>query len=149
MRPSKGDLCWVQGRMKRHYGVCTGAGSDGEPWFIHATIERGVVWTTRKGFAGNKPIAVEVRADPATADTVVHRAAQSVGKPYNAFSANCEHVAREAALGRRESHQLQSAVVLSALTAGFAWLANENGTYVDHGGYRGNAIGSFSSRRLW
>ena len=78
----QGDKCWVQVR-KKHYGICTGYGSDGEPWFVHNTPEGGVVHTTRKAFAGNKPIHIEQRAQPGQEAQVAERAVALVGRSYS------------------------------------------------------------------
>ena len=145
--PSRGDLCWCQGSLKRHFGICTGVGADGEPWFIHATVGDGVVWTTRKGFAGNRPVEVEVQADPSEADDIVARATAQLGSPYALFAGNCEHVARLAATGRCESKQLQATVGASLLGLLAVALVNQNGTHVDAGGYRRDRSGRFASRR--
>lgn len=89
---SQGDKCWVQ-LNKKHYGVCTGYGSDGEPWFVHNTRDQGVVHCTRKGFAGNRPIQVEQRAAPGSEYDVAVRALSLVGRDFNMLSFNCEHAA--------------------------------------------------------
>ncbi len=147
-QPTKGDLCWCQGSVKKHYGICTGPGLDGEPWFVHATIDDGVVSTTRKGFAGNRSIQVEVRAEPDEADAIVGKAWAQVGQPYKLFASNCEHVARLAATGRKESKQLQAGVALGSMVGLYLLaVANENGTGVDHQGYRRDRNGRFARRR--
>jgi hypothetical protein len=144
----RGDLCWCQGSLKKHYGICTGLGPDGEPWFVHATIDDGVVSTTRKGFAGKRPIHIEVRAEPDAAEVIVGKAWAQLGQPYRLFASNCEHVARLAATGRRESKQLQAGVTVGSIVGlVFLAIANENGTSIDHNGYRRGSDGRFASRR--
>src|SRR5690606_9650416 len=107
-----------------------------------------VVWTTRKGFGGNRSITIEIAATPHNAAAIVLKAFSQLGQPYNVFHTNCEHVAREAAMGRRESKQLQTATVLTLVVAAVgAAVANENGTYVDGYGYRRDSRGQFAKRR--
>jgi len=130
---NRGDKCWVQ-LNKKHYGVCTGIGSDGALWFVHNTREGGVVHSTRKGFAGNREITVEQRAARGHADAIVNRAVSLVGRDYAMLSVNCEHVANLAANGAAESKQVREGaataglamVFLSMLTA----VVNQNGTSV-------------------
>lgn len=149
MTIKQGDKCWVH-INKKHYGVCTGLGPDGEPWFVHNTIERGVVHTTRKGFAGNHPIYIEQRTAPGHEYAVATRALTYVGAQYDMFRFNCEHLANLVVNGERESKQLQQGVVLTGLlTAFLAAIVNENGTSVDGNGYRRNSNGQFGSRRWW
>ena len=146
--PRRGDLCWSQGTVKHHYGICTGPGPDGQSWFIHATIDEGVIHTTRKGFAGNRDIVVELPAKPEMAEQIVAAAKDSLGKPYRLFVENCEHVAREAATGCRESKQLQAGVTATSILTLLALVvANQNGTHVDGQGYRRDRQGRFASRR--
>lgn len=149
MAIKQGDKCWVQ-LTKKHYGVCTGYGDDGEPWFVHNTRENGVVHTTRKGFAGNHPIHVEQRATPGNEWAVASRALTYVGHQYDMLFFNCEHLANLVVNGTRESKQVQQGVFWASIaTAFFAVIANENGTSVDENGYRRNSSGQFASRRWW
>lgn len=144
-----GDKVWVQG-IKKHYGVCTGYGSDGEPWFVHNVADGGVVHTTRKGFAGNRQIYIEQRAALGNESVVVARALALVGRAYDMIFFNCEHVANLAANGAALSVQVQIGVtVVSILSAGLLALVNQNGTSVDAGGYRRNGSGQFAARRWW
>lgn len=137
----QGDMCWVQGK-KKHYGVCTGYGSDGETWFVHNTKNGGVMHTTRKGFAGNHLIHLEQRAMPGHERAVANRAMTYVGRQYNMLFFNCEHLANLVVNGRRESKQVQQGVLwASVATALFFVVANENGTSVDRAGYRRNSSG--------
>ncbi|MET0793699.1 MAG: hypothetical protein ABW061_19420 [Polyangiaceae bacterium] len=146
---AQGDKCWVQGR-KKHYGICTGYGTDGEPWFVHNTPEGGVVHTTRKGFAGNHAIYIEQRVAPGQEATVAARALALVGRKYSLLSFNCEHVANLAANGNAESKQVQGGLAIGAvLSAIVLVVANENGTSVDSSGYRRDTNGRFGSRRWW
>jgi len=143
-----GDKCWVRS-SKKHYGVCTGYGSDGEPWFVHNTRDGGVVHTTRKAFAGNRAIYIEQRAQPGTEALVAARALQLVGRRYDMLSFNCEHAANLAANGQAESKQVQQGVIVASLAGVLALVvANENGTSVDANGYR-RKKGRFASRRWW
>ncbi|MCC6651557.1 MAG: hypothetical protein IT348_10460 [Candidatus Eisenbacteria bacterium] len=143
-----GDKCWTQ-LGKKHYGVCTGYGGDGEPWWVHNTRAGGVVHTTRKAFAGNRAIYVEQRAKPGTEALVAARALALVGRRYDMFLFNCEHAANLAANGQAESKQVQQGAVVAGL-AGLLLMvvANENGTSVDSNGYR-RRRGRFASRRWW
>lgn len=143
-----GDKCWTQ-LGKKHFGVCTGFGSDGEPWFVHNTRDGGVVHTTRKAFAGNRPIYVDQRAEPGHEGLVAARALELVGRRYDMFFFNCEHAANLAANGRAESKQVQHGVVVTSLVSLLVLVvANENGTSVDANGYR-RKRGRFASRRWW
>ena len=147
-----GAKCWVQ-LNKKHYGVCTGIGPDGDYWFIHNVRGRGVIHTTRKGFAGNRDIIVEQVPTPGMQWAVVERARSFLGTEYNMLFFNCEHLANLAVNGRIESKQVQDGVatagvgtfLLALLTAA----VNENGTWVDDNGYRRNSNGQFGSRRWW
>jgi hypothetical protein len=141
-----GDKCWVQ-TTKKHYGVCTGHGPDGELWFVHNTREAGVVHTTHKGFAGNRPVYVEQRAEPSQAPEVVARAYSLVGSNYDLLSFNCEHVANLAANGSASSPQVQFAVTGILASVAFLALLNQNGTSVDRQGFRRDNHGRFASRR--
>ncbi len=142
----KGDKCWVQGR-KKHYGVCVGHDIYRRPEFVHNTLAGGVVYTDRQGFGGNRPITVEQHAPAGRADEVVARAWALVGKEYNLFLFNCEHVASLALTGKAESPQLQTGVGLSLLGLFVLALVNNNGTSVDYNGYRRNSSGQFATRR--
>jgi hypothetical protein len=145
----QGDKCWVR-LNKKHYGVCTGHDTDGEPWFVHNTREGGVVHTTRKGFAGNRPIEVEQRATPGHESAVATRALTYVGRQYDMLFFNCEHLANLVVNGEAESKQVQQGLLWTAVATAFlAVVANENGTSVDGGGYRRNGGGQFASRRWW
>jgi hypothetical protein len=144
----QGDKCWVQLPLKRHYGVCTGFGSDGRPLFVHNTFDGGVVQTTEHGFAGGHPIHVEQRAQPGQEASVAQRALNLIGRQYDLFTFNCEHAANLAATGRAESKQVQGAVKLVGLGLLLAYF-NQNGTSVDRNGYRRNGRGEFASRRWW
>ncbi len=149
MMIQQGDKVWVR-LTKKHYGVCTGYGSDGEPWFVHNTSEAGVVETTRKGFAGNRPIYIEQRAPAGYEAVVAERARSLVGKDYSMLSFNCEHVANWAATGQAESKQVQQGVVATGLiSAVLLAIANQNGTSVDGNGYRRDGSGRFAARRWW
>lgn len=146
--PSNGDLCWREGQVvKRHYGVCHVA-PDGQRWFVETTAGKGVRWATWAEFSLGKPVYVELAATPGEGDVVVTRAAAELGRPYDLFQANCEHLARGAATGVRESPQLQKAFLGAALAAGVAYLLNENGTSVDPNGYRRDSNGRFGKRRI-
>jgi hypothetical protein len=148
----RGDKCWVQ-LNKKHYGICTGLGPDGQPWFVHNTRDRGVVYETRKGFAGNHPIYIEQRAAQGYEDIVAFRARALVGRNYDLLSFNCEHLANFVINGEAESKQVQQGVTLASfatiLLTVLAAVANENGTSVDGNGYRRDSRGRFSSRRWW
>jgi hypothetical protein len=148
----QGDKCWVQ-LNKKHYGICTGYGADGEPWFVHNTRNRGAVHETRKGFAGNRPIYIEQRAPHGQGGTVAARALELLGRDYDMLFFNCEHLANFAINGEAESKQVQQGVLLTALSAVVvgvvATIANENGTSIDANGYRRDASGRFGARRWW
>lgn len=148
----QGDKCWVQ-QNKKHYGVCTGFGTDGELWFVHNTIKGGVVHSTRKGFAGNRPIVVEQHAAAGFEQIVAARALSLVGRNYNMLSFNCEHLANLAVNGTAESKQVQAGMAFAGLGTMFfavvAAVVNENGTSTDENGYRRNGSGQFASRRWW
>lgn len=145
--PTAGAKCWVRG-TKKHYGICTGRGPDGELWFVHNTSDGGVVHTTRKGFAGNRLIVVETHAAPGTDQVVVARALSLVGRRYDLLSFNCEHTANLAATGKAESQQVQDGFFWTTLlAAGALLLLNENGTSIDTQGYRRAANGRFATRR--
>jgi hypothetical protein len=144
----EGDKCWVQGR-KRHYGVCTGLGRDGQLWFVHNTPSGGVEHTPIAAFAGGQPIHVEQRPAPGTEHIVVARALSLVGRQYNLLFLNCEHVANWAVTGKAESPQVQQRVLWTGVAGLFLAFLNENGTSVDRQGYRRETGGRFASRRWW
>ncbi len=145
----QGDKCWVQG-SKKHYGVCTGLGADGQLWFVHNTPTGGVEHTNVTAFAWGRPIHVEQRAAPGMEAVVVARALALIGRQYNLLFFNCEHLANLAANGKAESPQVQQGVVLTSIIGGFVLaLLNQNGTSVDGNGYRRDSSGRFASRRWW
>ena len=146
---SQGDKCWVQS-SKKHYGVCTGVGPDGQLWFVHNTRLGGVVHTTWKDFAGAWPVHVEQRAQLGQEAAVAERALSFVGQRYDLLFFNCEHVANLAANGKAESKQVQQGVVVTGIVSAILLaLANQNGTSVDQHGYRRGGSGRFASRRWW
>jgi len=141
-----GDVCWVQA-TKKHFGICVGVGPDRKHWFVHATPEGGVVCTTRKGFAGYRPVKVARPASPAKRQTIAKRAMSQVGRPYNVAFANCEHLANWAATGKAESPQLQRGVLLTGAAAAAVWgLSSLLGdkTWEDDNGYRRDSKGRFA-----
>ncbi len=147
----QGDKCWVKG-TKKHYGICTGIGPDGDLWFVHNTREGGAVHTTRKGFSGNHEIHVEQRAKPGFEVIVATRAMSLVGQKYDLLSFNCEHLANLAANGTAESKQVRAGATLVASVSLFALLVsavNENGTSVGPRGYRRDRRGRFAARKWW
>jgi hypothetical protein len=149
----KGDKCWVQ-LNKKHYGVFTGYGADGQPWFVHNTRGSGVVHETRKGFAGNHPIYIEQRAPLGQEESVVQRAFALVGRGYDMLAFNCEHVANYALNQKAESKQVQQGVVAAALVGLGTFFVTvlavaSGGTSVDDNGYRRYANGQFAPRRRW
>ncbi|MCA9590549.1 MAG: lecithin retinol acyltransferase family protein [Myxococcales bacterium] len=150
MTISQGDKCWVQVHGKKHYGICTGLGFDGQLWFVHNTRVGGVLHTTWKGFAGNRPVYIEQRAQPGQASVVAARALQLVGSQYNLLAFNCEHAANWAANGKAESKQVQQSFVATGIVSAILLaIANQNGTTVDRSGYRRDGNGRFASRRWW
>jgi hypothetical protein len=145
---AQGDKCWVQSFLKKHYGICTGFGTDGRPWFVHNTPDGGVVHTPSERFARDAEIHVEQRARPGQEAAVAQRALDLVGRQYDLLAFNCEHLANLAANGAAESKQVRNVVATGIGLALLAW-ANQNGTSVDRSGYRRDSSGRFASRRWW
>jgi len=151
MSIQKGDKCWVYiGAVTKHYGVCVGHDSHGQPRFIHNTARHGrVTHATLADFSGGKQVHVELRAVPGQADEVVRRAEQHLGTAYNLITFNCEHLANLATTGEATSWQVKAGGFLGLLGLGLLAYANNNGTSVGGDGYRRDGSGRFASRRWW
>lgn len=145
---AQGDKCYVQSFLKKHYGICTGFGADGRPWFVHNRPDGGVVHTPQEGFSGDAVIYIEQRALAGQEAAVAQRALDLVGRSYDLLGFNCEHVANLAANGTAESKQVRN-VITTAIGLAFLALVNQNGTSVDRNGYRRDGGGRFASRRWW
>lgn len=142
-----GDKVWVQGFLTRHYAVCTGRDSRGEPIFVHNTPAGGVERCSREVFAAGREIHVEQRVPVHRRVEIAARAESLIGKKYNLIFHNCEHVANLAVNGEAQSAQVQWALGLSVLAGAVLVAANNNGTYVDGSGYRRDSAGRFAARR--
>jgi hypothetical protein len=71
----------------------------------------------------NGTVHIEKGAAPGFEEVVAARARALLGQNYGLFSFSCKHLANDAAEGKRESPQLQGAMLGSALIAGLWWLA--------------------------
>lgn len=101
-----------------HYGIVAEP-TLGAQTVVHNTKGKGVQRTTLEEFSGSQPI--EVRQTPRSygdGNTILLRAKSQIGKPYDLFSANCEHFVNWAIEGTPRSEQLAFVVVASLVIGG-------------------------------
>jgi hypothetical protein len=101
-----------------HYGIVAEP-TLGTQTVVHNTKGKGVQHTTLDEFSDGRPI--EVRRIPRSygdGDTVLRRAKSQIGKPYDLFSANCEHFVNWAIEGTPGSEQLAFVAVASLVIGG-------------------------------
>lgn len=107
-----GSVVSIDKILYRHVGIDTGDGR-----VIHASKKKGIwVWEPVGEFSEGKPIRYEGYPGNLPGDEVVGRAARLVGRRYNLFTNNCEHLVTEAHGLPRQSSQLRGwAFAVSAL----------------------------------
>jgi len=100
-----------------HLGLKTSLGM-----VIDASPETGgVTERSFQEFSGGKPVR-SADIEPAFSPTeTVARARAKIGKPYNPFTANCEHLVRWATEGSARSKQVKAGLTLAA-GVGLFWL---------------------------
>jgi hypothetical protein len=101
-----------------HYGIVAES-ILGTQTVVHNTKGKGVQHTTLNEFSDGQPI--EVKLTPRSygdGNTVLRRAKSQIGKPYDLFSANCEHFVNWASEGTPRSEQLAFVVVASLVIGG-------------------------------
>ena len=69
------------------------------------------------GFAQDRPVTVVRTAKPEEKDQIILRARKMLSHPpaYRLADSNCEHIASELMVGRRESRQINGLVMLGLL----------------------------------
>jgi len=97
--------------LYRHRGI---AFPDGQ--VLHASKENGcVVLEPVEVFAGGKPVRRETRKSRFSEAEIVARGEDCLGKPYDLFGANCDHLVAHV-LGRRDgSPQLRNWAAVAGL----------------------------------
>lgn len=126
---TSGTVISVPKNLITHVGIITGSTHIGQPTVIANTPKYGeVVEQTLDDFCNglnyqiiSKPqnFMIGLRA--------VQKARQLIGKPYNVFSYNCEHLIAEAFSLKPESPQLQKWTALSLLLGtGLLFLSTSN-----------------------
>jgi hypothetical protein len=99
---------------------------SGTQTVVHNTKGKGVQHTTLGEFSDGQPI--EVRQIPRSygdGNTILWRAKSQIGKPYDLFSANCEHFVNWAIEGTPRSEQLAFVVVASLVIGGVILAARQ------------------------
>ncbi|GEM_PF-3212366 len=103
-----------------HYGILLYA-NDGLPYVISNSGKYGkVVLESLSDFAENQEVKIRWYTHEAEVQQVLRRALQLLGKPYSAFSSNCEHFIREISGLPIESPQLRGWGVLGGLALAVA-----------------------------
>ena len=110
---------WSREKGVDHYAVGLGGAAAWRAGFSRASTVQllptgihGEPWTERDGWT------ILVRAGDEAA--ALERLARLRSERYALLDSNCEHFAREAVTGVRESRQVQGAVALGALVAALA-----------------------------
>ena len=101
-----------------HYGIVAEPVS-GTQTVVHNTKGKGVQHTTLEEFSGGQIIEI-VRAPQSFRDVniILRRAKSQIGKPYDLFSANCEHFVNWVIEETPRSEQLAFVVVASLVIGG-------------------------------
>lgn len=107
-----------------HYGIVF-YNSQGHPLVIHNLPERGVVCTTLEEFSGGQPIETTWKPRPGEGMQYARKAYNQIGKPYDLFSANCEHFANWVVSGVPSSEQVQIVIFSLFLVGVVALIAAE------------------------
>lgn len=120
--PHIGDKVRVLGLLGVwHYGIVVGADTNGQVSVVHNTKEQGVVLSSLVDFADGQAVEMVQRAPAGREFEVAERAMSHLGKQYDLFNFNCEHLATHAHTGQASSSQLALGGLLAAF--GLAALA--------------------------
>jgi hypothetical protein len=113
-----------------HHGIVSGfwLNPATNTWSVvvtHTIQHYGVVATSLEEFCQGRPI--EILTEPSSPEhqkMVLATAEVNIGRPYNLFSANCEHFASHCYTHKSESPQLRGHVLALSLIASAALLFN-------------------------
>ena len=115
-----GDHVSVPGWMGvDHHGIVDNRGRGGTK-VIHNAKGVGGIVSSLDEFSGGQPVALVVPAAPGDRLAVADRARQDLGRHYDLFGSNCEHLAFRASLEVEVSPQLRSAAAGTAVVGGAA-----------------------------
>jgi Lecithin retinol acyltransferase len=114
-----------------HYALYAGVDPDGKHWFIGALRQTGVSWISEDDVLewANSAYISEVRhfsGHHHQRNDVVQRAVNQIGKPYDLFGRNCEHLANYAQHGVSYSKQVQIASTAGVVAGSAMMLASKN-----------------------
>jgi hypothetical protein len=108
-----------------HYGIVAEP-ILGNQMVVHNTKGKGIQCTTMSEFSGGQ--LIEVVWTPQSiwdGNAILRRAKSKIGKPYDLFSANCEHFVNWAIQGNAHSEQLAFAVVATLVIGGIFLAAKQ------------------------
>lgn len=107
-----GEVLSTSGLLCQHYMIVVGPNL-----VVHASKENGVVLARISNVIAGKHVINHERWGEISNFKIILRAISMIGKPYNLFERNCEHVVRYASGVKVESPQIQLAVT-AVLVAG-------------------------------
>jgi Lecithin retinol acyltransferase len=116
--PQIGDVVKIDRGLYQHVGVYVGAGFGGYRDVVHNDKSQGVIFSTLAEFSSGAPVLLHRQAvgNWWQRRVVANRAISLVGRKYNLWNFNCEHLATWSQTGNAESPQL--AVACFFLLAG-------------------------------
>jgi hypothetical protein len=116
-RPQLGDtIKRLKDAFILHSGVCLGE-RNGQIWVAENNVGTGVQIITLEAFLKGNAIhsIIRFQGNEYQRSRIVPIVQSKIGTRYDLFTNNCEHFVSEVLSQKRESHQLQKGVVLSAL----------------------------------
>lgn len=105
----------------KHFGFYIGAYGPYAHAVIHNRKGLWVVVESLDDFSPDGTWRVDRRAPPGSEAAVIERAFSRIGHPYRLLDWNCEHLISWVLTGKKQSEQLQQAVVVAAVGAFLGW----------------------------
>lgn len=106
-----------------HHGIIDNRGRGG-PKVIHNAKGIGGIVSSLDEFSDGRPVALVVPAERGERIAVADRAREDIGRHYDVFGSNCEHLAFRASLEVEVSPQLRAAVSGVAAGSGAVLIAS-------------------------
>ena len=119
-----GDHIKTMGRFGiEHHGIVDNRGRGGTK-VVHNAKGVGGTVTTLDEFSDGRAVALVLPAGRGDGIAIATRAREDIGRPYDLFGSNCEHLAFRASMELEISPQVRGAAVTATAIGGVALVAH-------------------------